>query len=331
MEQEALVDSTTVDPANAVVNKPNPFAIDTAKTLDHADTWRTAADTFRQIQTTIIDLFSNGENSASDGPQLHILEGGRSGEQQLSDDSSEDESDDETTTRAKEPATPVVKPPMPPPPPLPVVWSIDSPDIAFRATGDGLCNATAGQTTTFTIEAYDIKSGERRRVSSASCSTVDHGLTVSLTGAAVVRTRVFAEPDAGTFTCEYRATQSGRYRLAVLRNGQHLPNSPFALSVKAAPGGLKDWKQSRSKEVSSLKAKRAAAKANIAAKPIRREPSPRISPAEQLQKAYALALSIARGDKKQQGGANGSKASSSSATTAVHAAAAPTDEHVLAV
>ena len=262
------------------------------------------------------------ESSASDGPQLHILEGGRSGEQQLSDDSSEDESDDETTTRAKEP--PVVKPP------LPVVWSIDSPDIAFRATGDGLCNATAGQTTTFTIEAYDIKSGERRRVSSASCSTVDHGLTVSLTGAAVVRTRVFAEPDAGTFTCEYRATQSGRYRLAVLRNGQHLPNSPFALSVKAAPGGLKDWKQSRSKEVSSLKAKRAAAKANIAAKPIRREPSPRISPAEQLQKAYALALSIARGDKKQ-GGANGSKASSSSTTTAVHAAAAPTDEHVLAV
>ena len=71
----------------------------------------------------------------------------------------------------------------------------------------------------------------------------------------------------------------------------------FALTVKNPTGGLKDWKASRQREVSSLRAKRAAAKAAKREPPVRREASPRINVHEQLQKAYEIAFAAIRADR----------------------------------
>ena len=123
-------------------------------------------------------------------------------------------------------------------------------------------------------------------------------------GAAVVRARVYDEGD-GLYTVEYKLLQTGKYRLSVMRAGQHLPGSPFNITAKAgeAKKSLKDWKVERSREAANL---RAARKLKQHEKKMlqqeklerKREPSPRINAAEQLAKAYALALAAARSDKR---------------------------------
>jgi hypothetical protein len=216
----------------------------------------------------------------------------------------------------------------------PAPEALNAAPMLYRAFGDGLRTAIAGQKTSFTIEGYDAESGQRRRPPAGE-SSGGHGFSVTLTGTAVTRTRIWSEDD-GTFTCEFRPMQTGKYRLAIMRHGQHLPGSPHALAVEAAAGTLKDWKAHRQREVSSLRQKRAAAKASKCAKPEKkREPSPRIVPHEQLQKAYAIALEIARGGRGADGAGAGARAAADNGgrerVAARRTAAAATDEHVLAV
>ena len=274
---------------------------------DTPDSWRS----LRRVQQNILDLW-RGEAQ----PELDCRTGEQWGiplDSALSDTSDDTDDDDEAeVTGAVASSGAIVRL-------APAAAAAASTEacgaLVYRAIGHGLHTAIAGAITTFTIEAVDEATGQRRRPSPASGSS--HGLSVSLTGPAVVRARVYAEDD-GTYTGEFRPSQTGKYRLAIMRHGHHLVGSPFALVVKPAPGGLKDWRQSRQREVSSLRAKRAAAKAGQQSKAVRREPSPRISPAEALQKAYELALALARG--------NRAGPSSAAATRAAEA-----DEHVLAV
>ena len=107
--------------------------------------------------------------------------------------------------------------------------------------------------------------------------------SVTLTGASMVRARVFDEGN-GSLSCEYRVMQTGKYRLSVMHAGSHLPGSPYTVVAKAGVTGLKDWKASRQREAASLRAARKARDGQRKAPPQRREPSPRINPAEQLQR-----------------------------------------------
>ena len=97
-------------------------------------------------------------------------------------------------------------------------------------------------------------------------------------------------------------TTTGKYRLSVMRQGQHLPGSPFAVHCKAgeSKANLKEWKAGRQKEAEQLrrarKLKQQEKKQLQQEKLERRAPSPRINPAEQLQKAYELALAAVRAD-----------------------------------
>ena len=160
-----------------------------------------------------------------------------------------------------------------------------------------LSTVVAGSSSTFTIEGLDASSQRRR-------SEGGDKFNISLTGAAVVRARVYDEGD-GLYTVEYKLLQTGKYRLSVMRAGQHLPGSPFSISAKAgeAKKSLKDWKVERSREAANLRAARKLKqqeKKTLQQEKLdrKREPSPRINAAEQLAKAYALALAAARSDKR---------------------------------
>ena len=104
--------------------------------------------------------------------------------------------------------------------------------------------------------------------------------------------------------------------------GRHLQGSPFALSVKSG-GNLKEWKESRVKEVATLRVARKEKEKDRAAPPKQRAPSPRINPYEQLQKAYALALTgftSSRGDKKSSSHSHSSGSSGGHHHSAHHTA-----------
>ena len=155
------------------------------------------------------------------------------------------------------------------------------PSASWTVSGEGTHSALVGQVATFSIESFDA-TGTRRQQGGDK-------FAISLTGAATVRARVFDEGD-GRYTCEFRCPSSGKYRLSVQAHSTHLPGSPFAVTVKA--NSLKEWKASRAKEAADLREKRKEQKEQkVKARP----PSPRINPAEQLQRAYELALQAARG------------------------------------
>ncbi len=164
------------------------------------------------------------------------------------------------------------------------------PSASWAVSGDGLHSAMAGQTASFVIESFDA-TGARRQQGGDK-------FAVSLTGAAQVRARVFDEGD-GRYTCEFRCPSSGKYRLAVQAHSMHLPGSPFSVHVKA--NSLKEWKAHRAKEAADLREKRKEKERERGAKAEKvRQPSPRINPAEQLAKAYELALQVARGGSKSR-------------------------------
>lgn len=165
------------------------------------------------------------------------------------------------------------------------------PSASWTLSGDGLQSAVVGQLSSFVIESFDA-TGARRQQGGDK-------FKVSLTGAAEVRTRVFDEGD-GRYTCEFRCPSSGKYWLAVKAHSTHLPGSPFLLDVKAL--SLKEYKEHRAKEVVVLKEKRKQKERERGARRDEKErpPSPRINAAEQLAKAYELALQIARGGAKSR-------------------------------
>lgn len=170
------------------------------------------------------------------------------------------------------------------------------PVVHWRLSGDGLLAALSGQATTFVIEGLDA-TGCRRRNEGGD------RFQISMSGpSGVPRVRVWDEGD-GSYACEYRVTSTGKYRLTVMRGGQHLPGSPFAVSAKSGAGALKDWKATRSREAASLKAARKLKiqeRKQSKVEPTSKRPtSPRIVVADQLQLAYALALEAVRSDKEQ--------------------------------
>lgn len=247
-------------------------------------------------------------------------------EDDAASDSSDSSAGDDATTALDDRATLTSQFVSSSNPPAPA--ADDPTKLLYRTReGDpGLSSAIAGTSNTFTIEAYDPCDGERRRAPPSVNAGGSHGFSVQLSGTAVMRAKVYYEDD-GTFLCEYRAMQTGKYRIAVLRHGTPLRGSPYTLTVKAPAGGLKDWKQKRAAEVTSLRAKRSAVKAAAASLPRPpRDPSPRINVAEQLEKAYELAFAIARRDREGEGGDGDSRERPASGE-----AAAVTDEHVLAV
>ena len=232
----------------------------------------------------------------------------------------ENSTDDDDSSCCEDPAAKQDAPPLPPP----VPFADDPGKLVYRVIdSDGLSTATVGERSTFSIGAYDPISGERRRAPHSVNEGGSHGFRVQLSGTAVTRARVFYEDD-GTFMCEYRVTQTGKYRISVLRHGTPLAGSPYTVVAKAAAGGLNDWKQKRTTEVSTLRQKRAAVKASANVPRPPRAPSPRIMIAEQLEKAYELAIEIARRDREDS-------ARSTTETVASGSGAASMDEHVLAV
>jgi hypothetical protein len=169
------------------------------------------------------------------------------------------------------------------------------PVTQWRATGEGLSSAFVGsEANTFLIEGLDA-SGVRRP---AGEDALQH-LKVELVGTAMVRVRIVDGGD-GSFTCEYRVHQTGKYRLLVTHAGKHLAGSPFTVVARSAPGGLSDWREKKAREVANLKAARKEREAARKAPPKRREPSPRISPSEQLAKAYALALASIGSERRRR-------------------------------
>ena len=179
---------------------------------------------------------------------------------------------------------------------------------SWTVSADELHTVMAGATTSFVIESFD-ETGARRQQGGDK-------FTVALSGAATVRPRVFDEGD-GRYTCEFRCPSSGKYRLSVqaVHTSTHLPGSPFTLHVKSR--SLKEWKNHRSKEVADLKEKRKAKEVEQrAAKAEKvRLPSPRINPAEQLAKAYELALQAARGGLSSRGHKPGASSASKGQST----------------
>lgn len=168
------------------------------------------------------------------------------------------------------------------------------PVVKWVLFGDGLTAAYTGRPVTFYIEGLDA-SGVRRRNDGGD------KFVVTLTGAAAVRARVWDDGD-GRYTCEYKCSTTGKYRLSVMRGGQHLAGSPFNVVCKASESkaNLKEWKAGRLREADELRRSRKLkqqGKKQLQQERIeRRAPSPRINPAEQLQKAYALALAAVRAD-----------------------------------
>lgn len=169
----------------------------------------------------------------------------------------------------------------------------------WKPSGDGLHSAVTASTTSFSIEALDA-TGNRIRQPVAASEL--QRFSVTLTGASMVRARVFDEGN-GSLSCEYRVMQTGKYRLSVMHAGSHLPGSPYTVVAKAGVTGLKDWKASRQREAASLRAARKARDGQRKAPPQRREPSPRINPAEQLQKAYAYAMAAIASDRRKRAAA----------------------------
>ena len=187
------------------------------------------------------------------------------------------------------------------------------PVVRWDLSGDGLTAAHTGRPATFYIEGLDA-SGIRRRNDGGD------KFVVTLTGAAAVRARVWDDGD-GRYTCEYKCSTTGKYRLSVMRAGQHLVGSPFNVVCKAGETkvSLKEWKAGRLREADELRRSRKLkqqGKKQLQQERIeRRAPSPRINPAEQLQKAYALALAAVRAD-----GGREPKTRSSSRSAAAKAA-----------
>jgi hypothetical protein len=163
----------------------------------------------------------------------------------------------------------------------------EGPASGCTVSGDGIRTAYTGQTATFVIHAADPVTGERR------CEGGER-FAVSLSGAASTRVRVFDEGD-GSYVCQYKCPSSGKYRLSIMTQSAHVPGSPFTVVVKAC-GNLKEWKARQAKEAAELKAAREERKRERSAPVQKRPASPRIDPAEQLQKAYALALASIRTD-----------------------------------
>ena len=91
-----------------------------------------------------------------------------------------------------------------------------------KVSGDGLTSAMARQAASFTIEACDAH-GQRLAVGGER-------FTVALHGMSVVHVTVSDNED-GTYTCQFRASVSGAYRLSIQLHGVALPGSPFALTV----------------------------------------------------------------------------------------------------
>ena len=175
----------------------------------------------------------------------------------------------------------------------------------WRLTGDALSTAVCGQPATFFIEGFDAR-GQRRRNEGGD------KFVVSVTGAATIRARCYDEGD-GRYSVEYKPNTTGKYRLSVMKKGQHLPGSPFTVQCKASESktNLKEWKAGRQKEAEQLrrarKLKQQEKKQQQQERLERRAPSPRINPAEQLKKAYELALAAVRADARGDADSGGGR------------------------
>jgi hypothetical protein len=170
-----------------------------------------------------------------------------------------------------------------------------SPPVSkWELSGEGLTAAQAGRPATFHIEGVDAGGVRRRNVGGDK-------FVVTLNGAATVRARVWDDGD-GRYTCEYKCSTTGKYRLSVMRAGQHLAGSPYHVVCKTgeAKASLKDWKAGRLREADELRRSRKLkqqGKKQLQQERIeRRAPSPRINPREQLNKAFELALAAVRAD-----------------------------------
>ena len=163
---------------------------------------------------------------------------------------------------------------------------------------------SAGNLLTFFIEGFDAR-GQRRRNEGGD------KFVVSVTGAATIRARCYDEGD-GRYSVEYKPNTTGKYRLSVMK-GAAFPGSPFTVQCKASESktNLKEWEGRASKEAEQLrrarKLKQQEKKQAAAGEAGAESSEPSINPAEQLKKAYELALAAVRADARGDADSGGGR------------------------